>query len=102
MKIISFLIVFIFAGLLYISTVNVSLAGTIGQCVDYCHSECDSGPNKTDCRDLQGESRRVCNIIQNKFSECCFQECLEDECEIVGSEDVICDLLESECGGGDL
>lgn len=96
MKIIWFLAVFVLAGLFYVSSVDNVEAGTVGACVDFCQSDCDAGPDKDNCNDLRGEDRMVCNIIQNKLAECCFQECLEDECSIEGSEDVICDLLEEE------
>lgn len=99
MKTFTIFVVFLLAGLFYVTSVNYAEAGVVGGCVDLCQFDCNAGPENTFCRDqeLRGEERRICNIIENKLAECCFQECLEEECGIEGSEDVICDLLEEEC-----
>ena len=99
MKTFSFLIVFLLAGLFLVSFVDYAKAGTAGECVDFCKSDCDAGQYKTDCDGLTKEERKDCNTFVNIVSGCCYHDCLEEVCgeEDVPGESIVCEVLEEFC-----
>ena len=104
MKALSFLTVFLLAGLFLVSFVDYAKAGNAGECVDQCKVNCDAAQYKISCEGLQKEERKECNTVSNILSGCCYIECLEETCAIVEDvpeESTVCEILDEFCGDPD-
>lgn len=66
----------------------------MNDCVDCCKFRCNAGQYKMDCTGATtGEDRKDCRLLNNIMAQCCYFDCLQEECGTDAGKSIVCAAL---------